>query len=153
MEDLVEAMAGGQVTAVKIVVTSALLALAVYQAMLMAVGYGKVRPAFLTAASASTAHRMVGDAIVVLVVLVGALCLGAYGIEDSAREGTPGPDARVPLHVGSSFALVGLLAVKLAVLHRWQRAQRFLPLLGIGVLALLFVAWLSSAGAFLLGTS
>lgn len=153
MEDLVEAMAGGHVTAVKIVVTSALLALAVYQAMLMAVGYGKVRPAFFTAASASTAHRTVGDAIVVLVVLVGALCLGAYGIEDSVREGAPGPDARVPLHVGSSFALVGLLAVKLAVLHRWRRAQRFLPLLGLGVLTLLFVTWLSSAGVFLLGTS
>jgi hypothetical protein len=43
LADLVEAMARGHVTAVKIVVTSVLLAVAVKQAMLMAVGYG-VRP-------------------------------------------------------------------------------------------------------------
>ena len=149
MEDLVEAVTGGHVTAVKIVLTSVLLALAVYQAMLMAVGYGLVRLPFLSAASASVAHRAVGDAIVVLVLVVGAFCLGYYGIEDSVRDGAPGPDSRVTLHVVASFALVGVLGLKLVVLHAWRRAQRFLPLLGVSVLSLLFVTWLSSAGAFL----
>jgi hypothetical protein len=151
VEDLVEVITGGHVTAVKIVLTSVLLALAVYQAMLMAVGYGLVRTPFLTATSASAAHRAVGDAIVVLVVVVGAFCLAYYGIEDSVRDGTPGPDSRATLHVVASFALVGVLALKLVVLHFWHRAQRLLPLLGLGVLSLLFVTWLSSAGAFLVG--
>lgn len=151
MEDLIETVTGGHVTAVKIVLTSVLLALAIYQAMLMAVGYGKVRPPFLSAASASVAHRAVGDAILVLVLLVGGFCLFYYGIEDSVRDGAPGPDGRVTLHVVASFALVGVLLVKLVVLHVWRGAQGFLPLLGIGVLSLLFITWLSSAGAFLVG--
>lgn len=151
MEDLIEVATAGHVTAVKIVLTSVMLALAAYQALLMAVGYGKVRPPFLAPMSASVAHRAVGDAIVVLVIVVGAFCLGYYGIEDSVREGAPGPDARVTLHVAASFALVGVLALKLMVLHRWQRAGRFLPLLGLSVLSLFFLTWLSSAGAFLLG--
>lgn len=153
MDDLIETVTGGHVTAVKIVLASVMLALAVYQVMLIAVGYGKVQPPFLSAASASVAHRAVGDAIVVLVVVVGAMCLGSYGIEDSVEDGAPGPEWRVTLHVVAGFALAGVLALKLAVLHLWRRAQRLLPLLGTSVLFLLFVTWLSSAGAFLLGPS
>lgn len=149
VDDLIELLTAGHVTAVKIVLTSVVLALAVYQVMLMAVGYGKVRLPFLAPGNAGMAHRTVGDAIVVLVVVVGAFCLGYYGIEDSARDGTPGPDARVSLHVVASFVLVGTLAFKIFVLHVWRRAQRFLPLLGVSVLSLLFITWLSSAGAFL----
>lgn len=152
MEDLVTQATGGHVTAVKIVLTSVLLALAAYQALLMAVGYGRVRPPFLGAVSASVAHRTVGDAIVVMVLVVGALCLAYYGIEDSVRDGAPGPESRVTLHVVASFALVAVLGLKLVVLHRWRRAQRFLPLLGTAVLALFLVTWWSSAGAFLIGS-
>lgn len=151
MEDLVEAVTGGHATAVKIVLTSALLALGVYQVMLIAVGYGKVRPPFLAPASAALAHRAIGDAIVALVVLVGGACLGYYGIEDSVQEGAPGPDGRVTLHVVAGFGLVGVLALKLGVLHLWRRAERFLPVLGLAALSLLFLTWLSSAGAFLVG--
>lgn len=151
MDDAVEMVTGGHVTAVKIVLASVLLALAVYQVMLMVVGYGLVRTPFLSAASASVAHRAVGDTIVVLVLLVGAACLAYYGIEDSAEDGTPGPEVRVTVHVVAGFTLAGVLALKLLVLHRWRRAQRLLPLLGVSVLALLFVLWLSSAGAFLVG--
>lgn len=149
MDDLIEAVTGGHVTAVKIVLASAVLALGVYQAMLMAVGYGKLRPPFLAATSASVAHRVVGDAVVVLVLVVAAFCVGYYGIEDSPQDGAPGPEGRVTVHVVAGFALVGVLALKIAVLHRWRRAERFLPLLGLSLLALLFVTWLSSAGAFL----
>jgi len=127
------------------------LALAGYQAILMAVGYGWLRPRFLTAGSASAAHRVVGDVIVALVLVVAAFCLGYYGIEDSPQDAAPGPEGRVTLHVVASFALLGVLALKLVVLHLWHRAARFLPLLGLTVLFLLFVSWFSSAGAFLLG--
>lgn len=151
METIVGGLAGGHATAVKIVLTSVVTALAAYQALLMAVGYAKLRPPFLTAQNASVAHRAVGDAIVALVVLVGAMCLAYYGIEDSVREGTPGPDDRAAWHVAVSFALVGVLALKLLVLHRWHRLSRFLPLLGITVLTLFVMTWLTSAGAFLAG--
>jgi hypothetical protein len=151
VEDAVEVITGGHVTAVKIVVTSVILALAAYQVMLMLVGYGLVRTPFLSAASASVAHRAVGDTIVVLVLLVGVACLAYYGVEDSVEDGAPGPDARVTLHVVAGFMLAGVLALKLLVLHWWRRAQRLLPWLGVSLLALLFVVWLSSAGAFLLG--
>lgn len=50
MEDLVESLARGNVTEVKVLLASVALALAVYQLVLIAVGYGKVRPPFLDAA-------------------------------------------------------------------------------------------------------
>lgn len=150
MEDLVGYLANGHVTVVKIVLTSVVTALAVYQALLMAVGYGKLRLPFLGAGPASTAHRAVGDAIVALVVLVGLACLAYYGIEDSVEDGAPGPASRATWHVVASVALAGVLALKLLVLHRWTAASRFLPLLGVSVLALFVMTWLTSAGAFLL---
>ena len=151
MEDLIEMVTGGQVTAVKVVLTSVLLALGVYQAMLMTVAYGLARLPFLTSASASVAHRAVGDTILVLVLLVAVFCLVNFGIEDSVEDGAPGPDSRVTIHVIAGFTLVGVLTLKVIVLHFWRWAQRFLPLLGVAVLSLLFVTWLSSAGAFLMG--
>jgi hypothetical protein len=51
------------VAEVKVVLASVALALAVYQLVLIAVGYGKMRPPFLGARPALTAHRSVGDAI------------------------------------------------------------------------------------------
>lgn len=153
MEDLIEAVTGGHVTAVKITLTSVLLGLGLYQTMLMAVGYGKLRPPFLNAASAAVTHRAIGDAIVVMVVLVAGFCLAYYGIEDSPRDGTPGPDVRVGIHIAAGAGLVGVLAFKLVVLHLWRRAQPLLPALGISALILMFVTWLSSAGAFLIGAA
>lgn len=149
MDDLVETVTAGHVAAVKIVLASVILALAFYQVLLMAVGYGKVRLPFLARASASVTHRAVGDTIVVLVVLVAVVCLAQYGIEDSVEEPAPGPDSRVTLHVVVGFALLGVLGLKLLVLHRWHRAGRFLPVLGLTALGLLSVIWLSSAGVFL----
>lgn len=151
MEHLVEQAVGGQVTALKIVLTSVVTALAVYQVLLMAVGYGVLRLPFLRPASASVAHRVVGDTIVALVVLIGLLCLAYFGIEDSVADGAPGPDSRAAWHSAASFALVAALAVKLLVLHRWHSLNRFLPALGILVLTLFVMTWLTSAGAFLIG--
>ena len=69
------------VTEVKVVLASIAMALAVYQLALIAVGYGKLRPRFLSSGPASKAHRASGDAIVVLLVLVAAMCIGYFGFD------------------------------------------------------------------------
>lgn len=99
MEDLVESLARGNVTEVKVLLASVALALAVYQLVLIAVGYGKVRPPFLDAGPATRAHRASGDAIVVLVVVTAVMCLSYFGLEGEKA-----------LHVGVSIALLCVLA-------------------------------------------
>ena len=47
MEDIIENLTGGHVTEVRIVLTSIVTALALYQVFLMAVGYGKLKLPFL----------------------------------------------------------------------------------------------------------
>ncbi len=66
MEDLVERLARGNVTEVKVMLTSVALALAAYQLVLVSVGYRKLRPRFLEPGPAAKAHRASGDAILVL---------------------------------------------------------------------------------------
>lgn len=70
MEELVERIARGNVTEVKVLLTSVAAALAVYQLVLIAVGYGKLRPRFLGAGPAAKAHRASGDTIAVLALKV-----------------------------------------------------------------------------------
>ena len=74
MEDFFEEITRGNVTEVKVVLASVVMALACYQLFLIAVGYGKLRPRFLDARPASFAHRAAGDAIVVMVVVVALMC-------------------------------------------------------------------------------
>lgn len=138
MEDLVESIARGNVVEVKVVLASVALALAVYQLVLIAVGYGKVRPSFLGPRAASGAHRASGDAIVVLLVVVALMCVSYFGFEDDAT-----------LHVVAGCALLLVLALKIVVVRWWAAAGRLLPLLGVSVFALLALTWLTSAGAFL----
>lgn len=86
MEDLVESLARGNVTEVKVLLASVALALAVYQLVLIAVGYGKVRPPFLDAGPATRAHRASGDAIVVLVVVTARLGPTSAAEQEAAEE-------------------------------------------------------------------
>jgi len=138
MGDLVERITFGNVTEVKVVLASVALALAVYQLVLISVGYGKVRPPFLSARAASWTHRASGDAIVVVIVVVALMCVSVLGFEDDEL-----------LHTLSGCALLVVLAVKIAVLRWWTAASRLLPVLGLAVFALLSLAWLTSAGQFL----
>ena len=133
-----ESLTRGNVTEVKVVLASVILALGCYQLVLIAVGYGKLRLPFLEARPAASAHRAAGDAIVVMTALVALMCLSYFGLEDDET-----------LHAAAGTALLGMLAFKIAVLRRWHRLGRFLPLLGMSVLALLALTWLTSAGAFL----
>lgn len=138
MEDLVERITFGNVVEVKVVLASVALALAVYQLVLIAVGYGKLRPSFLGARAATWTHRASGDAIAVVLVIVALMCVTYLGFEDDAT-----------LHVASGTALLVVLALKIAVIRWWPAAGRFLPALGLTVFALLALTWLTSAGSFL----
>ena len=138
MEDLLEGLMRDNVTEVKVVLASVALALAVYQLVLIAVGYGKVRPPFLRARPASAAHRTVGDVIALLLVVVGVTCVSVYGFDDDET-----------LHAIAGTALLAILTLKVAVVRRGLGLGRALPLLGISVFTLLAVTWASSAGEFL----
>jgi len=140
MEDLVESLARGNVKEVKVVLASVVLALATYQLVLIAVGYGKLRLRFLRSRPAATAHRASGDAIVVLLIVVAGMCLSYFGLEDDGV-----------VHAVAGAALLGVLALKIVVIRWWHAAGRWLPVLGSSVFVLLALTWLSSAGTFLAG--
>jgi uncharacterized protein DUF6529 len=125
----------GNPTEVKVVLASVATALAVYQVVLAAIGYRKLRvieaePAFMT-------HRASGDTIAVLLVVVAVMCLSYFELEDSA------------FHAVTGFLLLVVLAVKVVVIRWWHSAGRFLPVLGVTVFVLLVATWASTAGAFL----
>jgi hypothetical protein len=102
------------------------------------VGYGKVRPPFLAARPASTAHRSIGDVIALLLVLVGVTCVSVYGFDDDET-----------VHAIAGTALLAILTLKVAVVRRGLALGRALPLLGVSVFTLLAVTWATSAGDFL----
>ena len=119
MGDLVETITRGNVVEVKVILASVVLALAVYQLILITVGYGVARPPFLSSRAASFAHRTAGDVIAVLLVVVAIMCLSYFGLEDDAG-----------VHVVAASALLAVLALKILVIRRWHRLNRMLPLLG-----------------------
>ena len=137
MEDLVETVTRGNVTEVKVILTSVVAALAVYQVLLQAVGYGKLRPPFLSARPASSAHRAIGDSILVVTVVVAIMCV-SLGLEDDGAT-----------HAIAGGVLFAVIAFKIAVIRRWHRLSHLLPALGISVLLLFAFTWATSAGDFL----
>ena len=140
MEDLVDTLTRGNPLEVKTVLASVAFALAAYQVVLAAVGFRWVRPKLPEAEPAFRAHRASGDAILVLLVIVGAMCLAVAG-EDHGED-----DAA--FHAVTGGLLFVVLALKVVVI-RWRAAGRFLPLLGASVFVLLAVTWFGSAGDFL----
>ena len=137
MEQLIDELTRGNVTEVKVVLATVILALAAYQLLLAAVAYGWLRVPFLESAAASWTHRASGDAIVVLTVLVATACLTYYGFEDGGA------------HAVLGCVLLGAIALKVVVVRVGGRASTLLPLLGVSVLALFGLTWLTSAGDFL----
>lgn len=114
------------------------LALGVYQLVLIAVGYGRVRLPGLSARAASFSHRAVGDVILVLLVLTAIACISYYRAEDDQL-----------LHVVAGSALLGTLALKVAVIRWLPRLGGLLPVLGACVFLLLALTWATSAGDLL----
>jgi hypothetical protein len=138
VEGLFESLTRGNVAEVKIVLASVVAALAVYQLVLIAVGYGKLRPPFLAARPAALSHRAIGDAIVALAFLVGLMCLSVYGFDEGG------------IHTVAGVTVLAVLAVKVGVVRGGgQHLGRLLPVIGLTVFALLMVAWATSAGDFL----
>ncbi|HYJ20428.1 MAG TPA: DUF6529 family protein [Solirubrobacterales bacterium] len=137
MEHLIEEVTRGNVTEVKVVLATVILGLAVYQLVLAAVAYGRLRLPFLEAHTASWTHRAGGDTIVVLTILVATACLSFYGFEEGGA------------HAVFGCLLLGVIAVKIVVVRAGGRLSRLLPFLGISVLALFGLTWLTSAGDFL----
>ena len=139
MQPLIETLALGHVSEVKLVLATALAAAALYQASLMAVGYGVVRLPFLRPAPASKTHRALGDAVVAVTLVVAAMCVGYFGFE--AEES----DAHVPV----ALALIGVLAFKIAVVRWIPRLGFLLPLLGVTVMGLFVATWATTATRYL----
>jgi hypothetical protein len=137
VEDLIQELARGNVTEVKVVVASIAFALAIYQLVLAAFAYGKVRWRGLGAGVASWVHRASGDVILVLVVLVAVACVSVYGFEDGGA------------HAVFGIAVLVVLAAKVVAVRSGHRFGRALPYLGMTLFALLAAAWATSAGDFL----
>lgn len=140
MDALIDDLTFGNVYEVKTVLASVAAALAVYQLVLIAVGYGKLRPRFLASPAASFTHRASGDVILVLVVVVALACLAHFGFDDDGG-----------LHQIAGALLLVALAFKIAVIRWWHGLGRLLPILGSTVFVLLALTWLTSAGHFLGG--
>ena len=149
MDDWIESITGGHVTEVKIVLTAIVAALAFYQVFLMAVVYGKLKLPFLHGKPASRAHRAIGDSVVSITLLVGLMCLGYFGVEDGYEHAPAGEQDRVLWHIVVTFALFGVLALKIIVLRWWHSMGKYLPLLGLSVLALFIASWVTSSAAYL----
>lgn len=137
MEQLIDDVTRGNVTEVKVVLASVILALALYQLLLAAVAYGWVRLPFLESETASWTHRASGDAIVILAILVATACLSYYGFEDGGA------------HAVFGCALLVLLAIKILVVRAGGRVSRLLPIVGASIFLLFGLTWLTSAGDFL----
>ncbi len=137
MEGLIEDLTRGNVTEVKVVLASVVLGLAGYQLLLAAVAYGWLRLPFLAAASASWTHRASGDVILVLTIVIATMCIGYAGFEDGGT------------HAVVATILLGVFAAKVLVVRLGGRISRLLPPLGVSLLILLAITWLTSAGDFL----
>lgn len=137
MESLIEDLTRGNVTEVKVVLATVVVALAVYQLVLAAVSYGKVRPRFLESGPATWAHRAAGDTILVLAVLVALACIGFYGWEEGGA------------HAVLGCLVLGALAAKVLAVRIGGSSSPLLPWIGIALFGLFTATWLTSAGDFL----
>lgn len=138
MSEIFEWITRGNVAEVKIVLASIVAALAIYQVGLMAIGYRKLTVPFLSTGSASRTHRAIGDSILVLTFIVALMCISYFEI-----------DHENIIHSVLGTLLLLVLAVKVAAVRGWIRADRALPLLGVTVCLLFIATWLSSAAAYM----
>jgi hypothetical protein len=137
VEGLIEDLTRGNVTEVKVVLATVIVALAVYQLVLAAVSYGKVRPRFLESGPATWAHRAAGDTILVLAVLVATACVGFYGWEEGGA------------HAIFGTLVLAALALKVLAVRIGGSSSPLLPWIGVALFGLFAATWLTSAGDFL----
>jgi Family of unknown function (DUF6529) len=151
VDRFVDGLTRGNVDQVKTVLASVVLALAAYQVLLMAVGYGKLKVPFLKARAASFSHRAVGDAIVAVTVLVAFMCFTYFGVGDGIEHARGEESGRATVHVVAASLLLATIGLKVVVIRWWRRLDRFLPALGLSVFTLFGITWVTSAGDYLWG--
>jgi hypothetical protein len=137
VEGLIDDLTRGNVTEVKVVLATVVAALAVYQLVLAAVSYGKVRPRLLESGPATWAHRAVGDTLLVLAILVAVACIAYYGFEEGGA------------HAVFGCLVLGALAAKVLAVRVGGSSSPLLPWIGIALFGLLMATWWTSAGDFL----
>ena len=153
MDDWVDELSRGNVAQVKTVLATVVMALAVYQVILMAVGYGKVLPRFLKPKAASFTHRAVGDALIAIAILVAFMCWSYFEIGDGIEHAADGETTRATIHVIAGFASLAVIGLKVTVVRWWRAADRFLPAIGLTLFTLLGITWVTSAGDYLWGSA
>jgi Family of unknown function (DUF6529) len=151
VEEFVNGVTRGNVSQVKTVLASVVMALAAYQVVLMAVAYGKLRVPFLKPKAASFTHRAVGDAAVAVGIFVAFLCYSYFGVGDGIEHARGEESGRAAIHVVAGSLFVVAVAFKVIVVRWWRRLDRFLPAIGLTMFSLFSVAWLTSAGNYLWG--
>ena len=140
MKDFVLDLTNGNVAEVKVLLATVVAALAIYQLVLAAIGYGKIRVPFLENPAALRGHRAIGDTIFVLAIITGGMCLSVYGFEDDGG-----------VHAIAGAIVIGVLVAKTCVVRSSSlKIGRLLPPLGIAVFVLFMITWGSSAGDFLI---
>jgi hypothetical protein len=137
VEDFVVDITRGNPSSVKAVLASVVLALAVYQLLLAAIGYRKLP--LINAKAAFFTHRASGDAIALLIVVVALMCLAVFGFEDDYA-----------LHIAAAIGALCVLAIKIFVVRSGKGGQ-FLPYLGTLLFLLLAVTWFTVVPDFLAG--
>jgi hypothetical protein len=145
----VDTVTRGNVSQVKTVLASIVLMLAIYQVVLMAVGYGKLRVPFLKPKAAAFAHRAVGDAAVAIGIFVAFLCYSYFGIGDGIEHARGEETMRATIHVVAGSLFVVAVVVKVIVVRWYRTLDRALPAIGMTLFALFSIAWLTSAANYL----
>ena len=121
MEEFVDGVTRGNVSQVKTVLASVVMALAAYQVVLMAVAYGKLRLPFLKPKAASFTHRAVGDAAVAVGIFVAFLCYSYFGVGDGIEHARGEESGRATIHVVAGSLFVVAVVFKVIVVRWWRR--------------------------------
>ena len=137
MEDFFADLARGNVAEVKVMLAAVVGVLAVYQALLMLVGWGRVRLAFLSQMAASRAHLVLGGTVVLVTIFVSLACLSYFDLEEGG------------VHAITGAILAVVLGFKIAVIRWLDPLRGSLPYLGVAVVALFAVTVATSAVEFL----
>jgi Family of unknown function (DUF6529) len=138
MEDFFVDLTRGNLAEVKVMLAAVVGVLAVYQTLLMVVGWGRVSVGFLSQAAASRAHLVLGGTIVFVTLFVSLACLSYFGWEDGG------------VHAVTGVILAVALALKVAVVRWLDPLRGYLPLIGTAVLALFAITVGTSAVEFLI---
>lgn len=121
----------------KIMLATAVMLLAVVQALAAAVFYGWLRLPGLSADAAAFIHRWNGR-----VVLPAAALVTIYCVKDIGPQSSP---ARAALHSVFGGAVFVVVAAKLIILRGVPRLSGLLPALGMAITALFIGIWATSA--------